>query len=70
MKIETLGDLCNLIEELKKNYSLDEKICLSDRFNEYQISDSVSYSEDHIIIPCESIGSALTGTHRVLGRKK
>ena len=76
MKITNVNDLFFLAEELKEEAAENAentKICFTDRFNEYTISadyNMVDTPEGKIvIIPCEKIGSALQGTHRVLGGK-
>ena len=68
MKIETVQDLVNLAMKLGKNFGFDTKLCFTDRFNEYSLDDKIAgYSNNVASISCEKIGSALQGTHRVLG---
>ena len=70
MKIETVQDLVNLAMKLGKNFGFDTKLCFTDRFNEYSLDDKIEgYSNSVALISCEKIGSALQGTHRVLGGK-
>ena len=76
MKITNINDLFFLAEELKTEAAGNAeniKICFTDRFNEYVINadyNIVDTAEGKVvIIPCEKIGSALQGTHRVLGGK-
>ena len=68
MKIETIQDLMNLAMKLGKNFGFDTKLCFTDRFNEYSLDDNIEgHFKDVVSIRCEKIGSALQGTHRVLG---
>ena len=76
MKITNVNDLFFLAEELKEEAAGNAeniKICFTDRFNEYAISADYNIVDTPegkvVIIPCEKIGSALQGTHRVLGGK-
>lgn len=70
MKVTTVQDLVDLAFDLARRYGSSTKICFSDRFNEYAIGDDFGLSSmdsDTIMLSCEKIGSALQGTHRVLG---
>ncbi len=76
MKITSVNDLFFLAEELKTEAAENAentKICFTDRFNEYTIDADYSIVDTAegkvVIISCEKIGSALQGTHRVLGGK-
>lgn len=77
MKITNLSELANFVEELNfQNYPNSEKIkiCFSDRFNEFVIDTDITITETAegkvITIPCEKVGSALQGTHRVFGSNR
>jgi len=70
MKIVTVQDLLNLTLKLGKAFGYQTKICFTDRFNEYSLDDGIEgHDKDVVSIRCEKIGSALQGTHRVLGGK-
>jgi hypothetical protein len=68
MKIETVKDLLKFAQQLSGSFDLSEKITLSDRFNEFYMSFEIDYSDGSIVIPISKVGSALEGTHRVLGK--
>jgi hypothetical protein len=70
MKIETLGELKNLIDKLYTEVSdPDVKICLSNRFQEFELDSEITVINDTVVIPCYETGSALKGRHRVMGKE-
>lgn len=69
-EIRTLQDLKDLLDELMNVYGCplkDVTLTLSDRFNEFQLTNEMDIREDSITINCRKIGSVFKGTHRVLG---
>lgn len=70
IKIKNLGDLTKFVNELNSVYNPSKKIIFSDRFNDFIIEGEIDYVDDALSIPIAKVGSALQGSHRVLGKKK
>lgn len=70
MRIETLGELKNLIDRLYTEVSDPNiKICLSNRFQEFELDSRIAMIDNTIVIPCYENGSVLKGRHRVMGKE-
>jgi len=71
MEIKTLGDLRDFVKMLE---GFNDNITLefSNRFEEFELSSEykINLPDNIITIPTRLIGSALKGTHRVLGGKE